>query len=131
MLISSTHRHWLPIARFLRINHCTRARHLSYSKPRYEGQREKFDASKITERASDEVDVCIVGAGPAGLSAAIRLKQLANEKGEDLRVIVLEKGAEVGEQIQFFVISKIRQRIIRVFRGTYALGSRHRAPSTE
>lgn len=42
--------------------------------------------------------MCIVGAGPAGLSAAIRIKQLEKERGgEEKRVIVLEKGAEVGE----------------------------------
>jgi electron-transferring-flavoprotein dehydrogenase len=57
---------------------------------------ELFDPCKV-ERASDNVDVCIVGAGPAGLSAAIRLKQLEKEKGKDIRVVVLEKGSEVGE----------------------------------
>ncbi|KAF2745065.1 electron transfer flavo protein-ubiquinone oxidoreductase-like protein [Sporormia fimetaria CBS 119925] len=52
------------------------------------------------ERESDEVDVCIVGGGPAGLSAAIRLKQLANEAGnEDFRVLVLEKAGEIGDHI--------------------------------
>ena len=59
-------------------------------------EREKYDPATI-ERAEDEVDVCIVGAGPAGLSAAIRLKQLEQEKGKELRVVVLEKGPEVGE----------------------------------
>ena len=49
------------------------------------------------ERVEDEVDVCIVGAGPAGLSAAIRIKQLEREKGKDVRVVVLEKGGEVGQ----------------------------------
>ena len=48
-----------------------------------------------TERESMEFDVVIVGAGPAGLSAAIRLKQL----NPDLSVVVLEKGAEVGAHI--------------------------------
>ena len=56
---------------------------------------EPFDLSAV-ERVSDEVDVCIVGAGPAGLSAAIKLKQLANAEGRELRVVVLEKGPEVG-----------------------------------
>ena len=57
----------------------------------------KFDPSTI-ERASDDVDICIVGGGPAGLSAAIRIKQLEKEKGgEELRVVVLEKGGEVGQ----------------------------------
>ncbi|RGP66673.1 electron-transferring-flavo dehydrogenase [Fusarium longipes] len=58
-----------------------------------------FDPTTI-ERESDEVDVCIVGAGPAGLSAAIRLKQLANEAGnEDFRVLVLEKAGDLGAHI--------------------------------
>lgn len=48
------------------------------------------------ERVADETDVLIVGAGPAGLSAAIRLKQLAQEAGAELNVCVVEKAAEVG-----------------------------------
>ena len=59
-------------------------------------RRELFDPTNV-ERAEDEVDVCIVGAGPAGLSAAIRLKQLEKETGKEIRVVVLEKGSEVGE----------------------------------
>lgn len=58
-------------------------------------RREPFDPSAV-ERVSEDVDVCIVGGGPAGLSAAIRLKQLEQERGKEFRVVVLEKGAEIG-----------------------------------
>jgi electron-transferring-flavoprotein dehydrogenase len=50
-------------------------------------------------RESMHYDVVIVGAGPAGLSAAIRLKQKAAEAGAELSVAVLEKGSEVGAHI--------------------------------
>ncbi len=53
----------------------------------------------MSERESMPYDVVIVGAGPAGLSAAIRLKQLAADKGSELAVCVLEKGSEVGAHI--------------------------------
>ena len=53
----------------------------------------------MSERESMPYDVVIVGAGPAGLSAAIRLKQLAAEKGSEISVCVLEKGSEVGAHI--------------------------------
>jgi electron-transferring-flavoprotein dehydrogenase len=51
------------------------------------------------ERESMEFDVVIVGAGPAGLSAAIRLKQLEEETGKEISVVVVEKGSEVGAHI--------------------------------
>ena len=51
------------------------------------------------ERESMEFDVVIVGAGPSGLASAIRLKQLAEEKGRELSVCVIEKGSEVGAHI--------------------------------
>ena len=64
--------------RFLQI----RQMHATYARR----ERQPFDPNAV-ERPEDEVDVCIVGAGPAGLSAAIRLKQLEQEKGRETRVI--------------------------------------------
>src|SRR3954447_258934 len=51
------------------------------------------------ERESMAYDVVIVGAGPSGLAAAIRLRQLAQSAGEEITVCVLEKGSEVGAHI--------------------------------
>jgi electron-transferring-flavoprotein dehydrogenase len=53
----------------------------------------------MTQRESMQYDVVIVGAGPAGLSAAIRLKQLAAAANREISVCILEKGSEVGAHI--------------------------------
>ncbi len=55
--------------------------------------------TETVERESMAYDVVIVGAGPAGLAASIRLKQLAAEAGREIGVCILEKGSEVGAHI--------------------------------
>src|SRR5262249_58356834 len=52
-----------------------------------------------TDREAMEFDVVIVGAGPSGLAAAIRLKQLAAAAGRETSVCVIEKGSEGGAHI--------------------------------
>ena len=51
------------------------------------------------ERESMEFDVVIVGAGPSGLSASIKLMQLSQEQGLDLNICVLEKSSDIGSHI--------------------------------
>jgi electron-transferring-flavoprotein dehydrogenase len=57
------------------------------------------EGQRMSERESMAYDVVIVGGGPAGLSAGIRLKQLASESGRELSVCILEKGSEIGAHI--------------------------------
>lgn len=51
------------------------------------------------ERDCDETDILIIGGGPAGMAAAIRAKQLANDAGKEVKVCVVEKASEVGGHI--------------------------------
>lgn len=48
------------------------------------------------ERYEDKVDVVIVGGGPAGLATAIKLKQMCDSRGKEMRVCVVEKASEIG-----------------------------------
>jgi electron-transferring-flavoprotein dehydrogenase len=77
-----------------------------------------------------EYDVVVVGGGPAGLSAAIRLKQLALEQGRECSVCVLEKGGEVGAHILSGAVMDPRA-IAELFPDWQALGAPLETPVTE
>ncbi|KAJ1629877.1 electron transfer flavoprotein-ubiquinone oxidoreductase [Pavlovales sp. CCMP2436] len=79
------------------------ARGLASAQPRLTTHYKKLDRSKDSrwagvdmERTSDQTDILIVGGGPAGLSAAIRLKQLSAAAGKEYRVTVVEKAGAPG-----------------------------------
>ena len=59
------------------------------------------------ERVEDEADIVIVGGGPSGLSAAIKLKQLCKIYNYDYRVCVVEKASEVGNEKYYHSYTKV------------------------
>ena len=84
----------------------------------------------MSERESMQYDVVVVGAGPAGLATAIRLKQLCAEKGKDFSVCVVEKGSEVGAHILSGAVIDPRA-LTELFPEWKALGAPLNQPVTE
>ena len=84
----------------------------------------------MTERESMEYDVVIVGAGPAGLAAGIRLKQLSAQRGREIGVCVIEKGSEVGAHILSGAVMDPRA-LAELYPDWHALNAPLKAPVSE
>ncbi len=82
------------------------------------------------EREYMEYDVVIVGAGPAGLAAAIKLRQISQETGREISVCILEKGSEVGAHILSGAVMEPRA-MNELFPNWQEMGAPLNAPVTE